>query len=470
MQISQFLQKEAIRLNQSPAEKNQMLETMVQLLADTGAITDPDTCLAQVLEREAQCSTGLGHHLAIPHCKCDGVARTALAAVVVPDGMDFAALDGEPVRLLFLIATAQGEDNEHLMVMARLAQLMLLPGLAEKLCAASDADAFCRILDEGEQELDNDKEETTAEETDEPEQGMILAVTGCPTGVAHTYMAAQALEQAAEDMGLTIKVETNGAAGVQNDLTAEEIAACRCIIVAADRAVEMQRFAGRPVLRVPVSKAVTDAKELLEQANAGDAPLWECDAPVPTQKPVKERWRSAGYRHFMCGISKTIPLLTAAGVLGVLATLLPEAVGGPIFQVGAAAQTLVLVVLSGYIAQSISDEPGLTAGLAAGALAQMGASFGLVSAWLCGQYSRRFSGRWNDQAAALGIWPASGQAFQSQSNLLFPSAGYWPDRTCHAGGEYSRHAGIWCDFESLGRASSGGNHGAGRCAGCHDGL
>ena len=377
MEISQLLQQETIRLHQSPVEKEQLLQEMVQMLADSGAITDAQACLEQVLSREEKCSTGLGHSLAIPHCKCSGVARTALAAVVVPDGMDFAALDGEPVRLLFMIATPEGADTRHLLVLARLAQLMLLPDLPEQLCAAPDAAAFCRILDEGEARLDAQTAEKQEGKPapDAPAQGMILAVTGCPTGVAHTYMAAQALEQAAEEMGLSIKVETNGASGIQNALTAEEIAACRCILVAADRAVEMNRFAGRPVLRVPVSKAVTDAKALLQQAETGDAPLWECDAPAPALVPVKERWRSAAYRHFMCGISKTIPLLTATGVVGVLGTRLPEALGGPLFQVGIAAQTLVLVVLSGYIAQSISDEPGLTAGLAAGALAQMGASF-----------------------------------------------------------------------------------------------
>ena len=379
MQITAFLHKENIRLNQPVMEKRELLAAMTQDLADSGAVTDQKRCLEAVWEREMQCSTGVGSGIAIPHCKAVGVDHTAIGAVTIPDGMEFEAWDGEPVRLAFLIVTPEGAERDHVQVLARLSRLLLLPEMTQKLCEAADVDAFLQVIQEGEAillEEEAEQERLRAERAAAEAHYTVLAVTGCPTGIAHTYMAAQALEQAAEELGMAVKVETNGAAGVGNPLTAEEIAHCQGILVASDRAVEMERFAGRPVLQVSVAKAIMRPKVLLRKVAEGKAPVYagQKDAVATESTTEKAHWWEAGYRHWMNGMSKILPLLMAAGVLGTLANWLPEQIALPLFQIGAAAQALVLVVLAGFIAQSMAGEAGLAVGCMTGLLVQTGVS------------------------------------------------------------------------------------------------
>lgn len=377
MQITELLKKENVHLNLAPMEKQGLLTEMTQDLAKSGAVVDQEVCLAEVLAREAQCTTGVGDGIAIPHCKSDAVNHTVVGAVTVPDGVEYDALDGKPVRLVFMILTPAGTDDDHVRVLARLSRLLLMPDLAERLCAATDADAFLQIIREGEEILMEEGKRLArrkAEEAAAAGEYTVLAVTACPTGIAHTYMAAQALEQTARNLGIALKVETNGAAGIHNTLNRREIASCKGIVVAADRAVDMDRFAGRPVICVPVSKAITDAEELLRQAESGNAPIYTLETDTDADTANVESWLKRLYRHLMSGISKILPLLMAAGVLGTLANFLPEAAGLPLYQLGMAANTMVLIVLSGYIAKAMAGETGLTVGLATGALSQMGAS------------------------------------------------------------------------------------------------
>ncbi len=377
MQIAALLKEENIHLRLAAKEKRDLLAAMTEDLARSGVVRDLETCLAAVLEREEQCTTGVGDGIAIPHCKSDVVDRTVVGAVTVPNGVEYDALDGKPVRLVFMILTPAGTDDDHVRVLARLSRLLLMPNLANRLCDATDAENFLQIIREGETVLMEEGKrqmQRKAEIAAAAGKYDVLAVTACPTGIAHTYMAAQALEQTAHELGIALKVETNGAAGVHNELTRQEIAACKGILIAADRAVEMDRFAGRPVICVPVSKAITDTKELLCQAAAGDAPLYTLEEDHGQETVRTETRVMRLYRHLMNGMSKILPLLVAAGVLGTLANFLPEVAGVPLYQLGMAANTMVLIVLSAYIAKSMAGEVGLTIGSAVGALSQMGAS------------------------------------------------------------------------------------------------
>ena len=379
MDIKALLQPENIHLHLSPADKPDLIARLVAGLTADGTVTDADQCVAGVMAREAQCTTGVGGGIAIPHCKCQSVTRAALAAAVIPDGMDYDALDGAPVQLAFLIVTPAGADNEHMEVLARLSRLLLEPDFREKLLDAPDADAFLQVVDAAEEALRQEERAQArrrAAKAREAGAYSVLAVTACPTGIAHTYMAAQALEDKAEELGIALKVETNGASGVQNALTEEEIRSCKGILVAADRAVEVDRFDGRPVLQVPVSKAITSPAELLQRLDSGEVPVYHADVDtLPEENPeAKPGLLRAGYCHLMNGLYKILPLMVGAGVLGALSQYLPEAVGGQLYQIGMAANTMVWIVLSGYIAKSISDDPGLAVGLATGALVQMGAS------------------------------------------------------------------------------------------------
>lgn len=385
MKITSLLTKENIQLGQTPKDKKDLLAVMVQNLAESGAVEDADRCLDAVLAREAECSTAVGHGIGIPHCKGNGVVRTALCAAVVPEGMAFGEPDGEPVRLVFLIVTPDGASDTHIHVLCQLSRLLRMPDKVDALCAAADAESFLQCLEDGENELEEEEAaaaapvDTPAELPEEPTPYAVLAVTGCPTGIAHTYMAAQALEQTAEEMGISIKVETNGAAGVRNPLTEEEIAGCQGILVASDRPVEMERFEGKPVLRVAVKEAILDPEDLLRQTVSGEAPIYQSEdteeaTKLETAAEEKKGWLWAGYRHLMNGISQILPLLMAAGVLGTVAGFLPDTVGYPIYQLGMCAHALILIVLSGYIARSIGGEIALAVGLTSGMLAESGAS------------------------------------------------------------------------------------------------
>ncbi len=377
MQITSLLQKTDIQLGLAPMPKAKLLETMVDTLAESGAVLDKESCLAAVITRENQCSTGVGKGIAIPHCKGTGVAHTAIGAVTIPEGTEFDALDGEPVRLAFLIVTPQGGENEHIQVLARLSRLLMLPGFAEELWKAKNVQSFLKVVDEGEAMLAKEELEQArckAEKAAAAGEYTVLAVTACPTGIAHTYMAAQALEQAAQEQGISLKVETNGAAGVQNALTQAEIANCKGIVVAADRAVPMERFAEKPVLRVPVAQAITQPTELLKRAAKGDAPKYQVKKTEIEQPQPKEGWLYAMYRHLMNGVSKILPLLVAAGVINALSLMVPASMTILVQNIGTAAQAITLVVLAGYIAASIGGEPAMTVGFATGVLTQLGVS------------------------------------------------------------------------------------------------
>lgn len=378
MQITSLLQKETIQLGLDAMPKQELLITMIDALTKNGAVLDAKACLAQVLAREEQGSTGIGKGVAIPHCKGACIAHTAVGVAVIPNGTEFDALDGQPVQIAFMIVTPQGAENEHIQVLARLSRLLMLPGFAEELCRVKDVETFLRVVTEGEELLRQEEEQQArakAEKAVAAGEYTVLAVTACPTGIAHTYMAAQALEQTAKERGIALKVETNGAAGVQNALTETEIANCKGIVVAADRAVPLARFAGKPVLRVPVAQAITKPLELLQQAEQGDAPKYQAETEQEKQVSVhKEGWLHAMYRHFMNGISKIVPLLVAAGVLNALAPMLPASVTTLVQNIGTGAQAIILVVLAGYIAESIGGEAAMLVGFATGLLTQLGVS------------------------------------------------------------------------------------------------
>ena len=406
MRITELLDKRSISLTAAPASKSEALDMAVDLMAASGKIRDKEAYRKEVYLREEESTTGVGGGIAIPHGKCDAVAKPGLAAMVIKDGVDFDSLDGEPVNLIFLIAAPNTKDNIHLDVLSKLSILLMDEQFSENLKKASTPEEFLRIIDEADEEKPDVDEQLAAQTESEPQEKAcrILAVTSCPTGIAHTYMAAEGIEKAAKKAGCFVKVETRGSGGAKNVLTEEEIAEADCIIVAADAEVPMDRFHGKRLIECPVSDGIGKADQLVERAMHGDVPIYKSGNP----NAGKSQKSSGGgahkvYTQLMNGVSHMLPFVVGGGILIALAFLIDglsvdinslsdemRANFGTITPVAAALKGIgdtafgfMLPVLAGFIAMSIGDRPALAVGFVGGMLASQGKS-GFLGALLAG--------------------------------------------------------------------------------------
>lgn len=389
MRIIDLLKPEAITLGLDISTKDDAINALVGLHAAAGNLKDKDAYKEAILAREAQGTTAIGEGIAVPHAKTSAVKAPALAAITVPNGVDYGAPDGKPSDLLFMIAATEDGDV-HLEILSRLMVMLMDSDFAAKLRAAKTPAEFLDIINE--QEKIKYPDEAPKEEEKKPVGYRILAVTACPTGIAHTYMAAEALEKAGEKLGYTIKCETDGSGGVKNKLTRKEIDACDGIIVAADKNVEMARFDGKKVLKTSVSSGINKPEELINKVISGNIPVYHHDGASDSSEEYSEEKESFGrkvYKHLMNGVSHMLPFVVGGGVLIALGFLIDTIAGTPagptlgytnpvaaiIFWIGKAAFALMLPVLSAYIASSIADRPGLLPGFIGGVFASSGYTF-----------------------------------------------------------------------------------------------
>lgn len=420
MRITDLLQPQSVELHVTPADKAAAIHHLTTLMAAGGHLADAAKYEEDVLAREASGSTGLGEGIATPHAKSSGVKTAGLAAMTVPDGVEFESLDGQPARLFFMIAAPEGAADTHIEVLSNLATFLIDPDFKNVLLAAPSKEAFLALIDYKENDLftpamsgldvdamkalagKDDKAADTAAEAapaNSAQPYRVLAVTACPTGIAHTYMAAESLERTAKDMGITIKVEKNGASGIKDALTADEIAGADCIIIAADKQVAMARFDGKPLIRTKVSNGINKAKDLLTEATSGNVPVYHHTAGNDSSDNQAEATESFGrqlYKHLMNGVSHMLPFVIGGGILIALAFLFdtfnpadPSKFGSgtPIaamfMKIGGASFSFMLPILAGFIAMSIADRPGLAVGFVGGYLANAGGS-GFLGALLAG--------------------------------------------------------------------------------------
>ena len=386
MKIIDLLDDKSIRLNAEVHSKKEVLDTLVDLMDASGKLNDIETYRKGVYAREEEGSTGIGEGIAIPHCKSAAVNQAGLAAMVAPKGVEFDSLDGEPANLFFLIAAPDTADNVHLDVLSHLSVLLMDPDFTGKLREAETVEEFKKVIEMAENEPEEEKEQTEVDAN----VPYVLAVTGCPTGIAHTYMAAEALERKAEELGYQIKVETRGSSGAKNVLTAEEIAKADGIIVAADTKVPMERFDGKPVIITKVADGINKPEELIRKIVDEQAPVYESEE---AQETVSENTEKKGighavYQHLMSGVSHMLPFVIGGGIMMAIAFLNDTlcgygSTGGANFgsctplsalfkYIGGLAMGLMVPVLSGYIAYSIADRPGLAVGFTGGLLAANG--------------------------------------------------------------------------------------------------
>ena len=388
MRIRDLLAAESIQLGGTATGKRDLLDQMVDLMAKSGKINDVETYRKGVYAREEEGTTGIGEGLAIPHCKSDAVSRPGLAAMVIPKGVDFDSLDGAPVNLIFLIAAPNTKDNVHLDVLSKLSVLLMDENFANGLRNAKTVDEFLSVIDAAETEKD-EKEEKTETQT-APVGIEVLAVTACPTGIAHTYMAAEALEKKAAELGISIKVETRGSGGAKNIVTDEEIKNAKCVIVAADTKVPMDRFDGKKLIECKVADGINKAEELLNKAVNGDAPVYKAASGESSKETISNTGSTGHqiYTHLMSGVSHMLPFVIGGGIMTALAFLIDTlmgygATGGSAFGSctplsaffkygGGLAMGMMVPVLAGYIAYSIADRPGLAVGFTGGLLASSG--------------------------------------------------------------------------------------------------
>ena len=404
MRITELLDKRSIRIDGAPKSKNEALDQMVELMAKSGKINDLEAYRQEVYRREEEGTTGVGEGIAIPHGKGAFVDKPGLAAMVVKDGVDYDSLDGEPVHLIFLIAAPNTKDNVHLDVLSKLSVLLMDEDFSRALQNAKSPEEFMKIVDEADQEASDLDEKLKADEATSEDQFRILAVTACPTGIAHTYMAAEGLEKAAKAKGCFIKVETRGSGGAKNVLTAEEIKNADCIIVAADTKVPMDRFNGKKLIEVQVSDGISKADKLIEQAMSGNVPVYTAseNAEVSEKKAGGSKGHQI-YMQLMNGVSHMLPFVVGGGILIALAFLIDglcvdmtsltaEArqsfgsitpVAATLKSIGNLAFGFMLPVLAGFIAMSIADRPGLAVGFVGGAIAANGKS-GFLGALVAG--------------------------------------------------------------------------------------
>ena len=431
MRITELLKKESIELGVKVADKNAAIDKLISLMDAGGRLNSIQGYKEGILAREALGSTAIGEGIAIPHAKVDAVKEPGLAAMVVPEGVDYEAFDGSLANLIFMIAAPAAGDDVHLQALSRLSTLLMNPGFKESLIGAKDADEFLDIIDKAEnerfgeeektQEAENGAEykKTEKKEADQSDQNAsavnahyrVLAVTACPTGIAHTYMAAENLENTGKKLGISLKAETDGSGGARNVLTKEEIAAAEAIIVAADKNVEMARFDGKPVIMVPVADGIHKAEALINQAVSGTVPVYHYSGDVSGAASEGES-DSIGrqiYKHLMNGVSHMLPFVIGGGILIALAFLLDDYSIDPsnfgkntplaayLKTIGEQAFGMMLPILAGFIAMSIADRPGLAVGLVAGLIAKMGSTFanpagGDVNAGFLGALFAGFAG------------------------------------------------------------------------------
>ncbi|PRR84117.1 PTS system fructose-specific EIIABC component [Clostridium vincentii] len=385
MKITDLLKISGIDLNTKVSTKDEAITKLVDLMDSLGNLNDKEAYKKAVLERESLSTTGIGDQIAIPHAKTKAVKAAGLSAMVIRDGIDFDSLDGESVKLFFMIAAPDGENNLHLEVLARLATMLMDANFKNQLINAKSKEEFLALIDKNENIKVN-------KENDKMKAGSyrILAVTACPTGIAHTYMAAESLENKANEMGVSIKVETNGAGGAKNVLTKQEIKDAECIIIAADKNVSMERFNGKKVIQTKVSNGIHKSEELINKAISGNVPVYNHGSKSSDSDDSLDEKEGIGrqiYKHLMNGVSHMLPFVIGGGILIAIAFLLddysidPSKFGSnlPIAAffktIGGTAFDFMLPILAGYIAMSIADRPGLALGFVGGALAKAGTTY-----------------------------------------------------------------------------------------------
>ncbi len=390
MKITDLLKKNGIALNPKIESKQEAIDKLVNLMDDTGRLRDKEAYKKAVLDRESLSTTGIGDNIAIPHAKTSAVKEAGLSAMVLTNGVDYDSLDGEPAKLFFMIAAPEGENNLHLDVLARLSMMLMDVDFKDKLINAKSVDEFLSLIDSKENDklkAENDKQEAQKSQAN---GYRVLAVTACPTGIAHTFMAAEALENKAKDMGITIKVETNGSGGAKNVLTDEKIANAECIIVAADKKVEMARFDGKRVIQTKVANGIHKTEELLTKATNGGAAIYHHTGGNDNKSSSTDEKEGFGrqiYKHLMNGVSHMLPFVIGGGILIALAFLLDDYNINPanfgkntplaalIKTIGETAFGFMLPVLAGYISMSIADRPALAVGFVGGMLANLGTTY-----------------------------------------------------------------------------------------------
>ena len=406
MRITDLLDKRSISLDAAPADKKATLDMAVELMAKSGKLMDVEQYRAQVYAREEESTTGIGEGIAIPHGKCDAVKTPGLAAMVIKNGVDYDSLDGEPVTLLFLIAAPNTKDNVHLDVLSKLSVMLMDENFTTSLRNAKSVEEFLQIIDAADESAKSidDRLSDTGITTEEKKSFKLLAVTSCPTGIAHTYMAAEALEKAAKAADCQIKIETRGSAGAKNVLTAEEIAAADCIIVAADAKVPMDRFDGKKVISCQVSDGISKADRLVQQAISGEVEIFHGESgAVKTAVAGKESVAHKIYTQLMNGVSHMLPFVVGGGILIAIAFLIDglnvdinalpadqrsnfgtiTPIAAMFKNIGGVAFGLMLPVLGGFIGMAIGDRPALALGFVGGMLAANGKS-GFLGALVAG--------------------------------------------------------------------------------------
>ena len=393
MKIQDLLRKDVMLLDLQATEKTAVIEEMIKSLVDHGYVTDFETFKEGILAREALTSTGLGEGIAMPHSKNSAVKEATVLFAKSNKGVDYESLDGQPTDLFFMIAAPEGANDTHLAALAELSQYLMKDGFADKLRKVSSPDEVIALFDKASEKAAEPATVAPANESGD----FLVAVTACTTGIAHTYMAQEALQKVAAEMGVGIKVETNGASGVGNKLTAEDINKAKAVIIAADKAVEMDRFDGKPLISRPVADGIRKTEELINLALSDNAEVYKAANGSAAVASSNEKLSLGGafYKHLMSGVSQMLPFVIGGGIMIAIAFLLDQILGVPKDQlsnlgsyheiaaqfkaIGGAAFGFMLPVLAGYIAYSIAEKPGLVSGFVAGAIASSGASFGGVA-------------------------------------------------------------------------------------------
>lgn len=370
MKITELLDIDSIDLSPQATDKEEAIYHLIDLLDQSGKLNNKELYKESVLNREKQSTTGIGDGVAIPHGQSEGVQTAGLSAMVVKEGLDFKSLDGKPTYLFFMIGAPKDSGGAHLQALAQLSTLLMDEDFRNSLIHASSKEEFLKLIDE---------KENVKEEVKEVTHPAVLAVTACPTGIAHTFMAAKALQQAGEALNVSIKVETNGQEGVKNQLTQEDIEHCKAIIVAADKKVEMARFEGKKVIQVPVRDGISKAQELVEKANNGDGEIYHHE-----EKKEKQNIIRLFYKHLMNGISHALPFLVTSGVLyGILYLFKDQVLTNQLLILTSNVQQLISImiipIISAYIADSIADRPGMLSGFAGGLIVCQGISITSIS-------------------------------------------------------------------------------------------
>ena len=398
MKIQDVLNKNVMLFDLQATDKEGVINEMVQSLVDNGVVTDFEIFKAGIMNREAQTSTGLGDGIAMPHSKNEAVKEATVLFAKSNKGVDYASLDGQPTDLFFMIAAPEGANDTHLAALAELSKYLMKPGFADKLRQASNPDQVIAAFDAEEQvaAAEEAKKAEAAKEAAASDKPLIVAVTACTTGIAHTYMAEEALIKKGEEMGVTVRVETNGASGVGNRLTAEEIAKAEGVIIAADKAVETARFDGKKLISKPVAAGIRQTEELIQTILDGKAEVFHAEnAAQASASQEKLSLGGAFYKHLMSGVSQMLPFVIGGGILIALAFLIDQILGVPQDQlsqlgsyhelaaqfktIGGAAFGFMLPVLAGYIGFSIAEKPGFVAGFVAGSIASSGSAFGNIA-------------------------------------------------------------------------------------------